>query len=101
MEICTINGTWGTVCDFHFNCEEASVACHQLGFQNACKWIGKQRIKVDLQLELTALVLFILQILFEELYSSNCLETKFLCHYEHYEHYKQKAATNNWPFLSL
>ena len=36
MEICTVSGTWGTVCDFDFNCEEASVACHQLGFQNVC-----------------------------------------------------------------
>ena len=37
MEICTVNGTWGTVCGYGFGCEEANVACHQLGFQNFCK----------------------------------------------------------------
>ena len=37
MEICTVNGTWGTVCDYGFGCEEANIACHQLGFQNVCK----------------------------------------------------------------
>ena len=37
MEICTVDSTWGTVCDFGFYCEEASVACHQLGFQNVRK----------------------------------------------------------------
>ena len=37
MEICTVDGIWGTVCSYDFNCEEASVACHQLGFQNVCK----------------------------------------------------------------
>ena len=32
VELC-LNSAWGTVCDDYWNREEASVICHQLGYQ--------------------------------------------------------------------
>ena len=32
LEICIVNGTWGTVCDAEFSCDNARVACRQLGY---------------------------------------------------------------------
>ena len=32
VELC-LNSAWGTICDDYWNREEASVVCHQLGYQ--------------------------------------------------------------------
>lgn len=38
IEICRMNSTWGTACEVDFECEDAAVACRQLGFQSFCKY---------------------------------------------------------------
>lgn len=36
-----LNGLWGTVCSYHFDREDADVACRQLGYSRAVQIIRK------------------------------------------------------------
>ena len=42
-----LDGAWGTVCDDYFGEPEAKVACRQLGYVNADRWVGAGLVFLD------------------------------------------------------
>ena len=40
LQICNSQGHWTAVCDYSFGCNEATVACRQLGYNSAGKFIN-------------------------------------------------------------